>query len=484
MMLLPSCEFSTNILHKTSNIFASPTAQFLNARKNSRTPRFSFRCISELASHDFALGSIADVLHNKVMVAAALSSAIGRLSKPFTSAILYGKKFDFRAAIQAGGFPSTHSSVIFFFNILLFATGFSDVIFGLAIVYASLIMYDAQGVRRQVGIHAKELNKVMPKTMSLSTSSRNDANDLTDSFSKVPSLIIEKVSPLPVEEETSFQTKPTDSSSLVNSDNIVNGTTLPRSAVVVSDAEEGPESFTYFHTRLKESIGHTEIEVAAGALLGFLVLVASALSAAIGQLSKPFTSTILYGKKFDFSAAIQAGGFPSTHSSAAVATATSLALDRGFSDAVFGLAVVYACLIMYDAQGVRRQVGIHAKELNKILIKTALLPTSAGNDANDSANSFSRKPSSNIEKANPPSEEETSFRTKPGGSFSLLNSDGKINGTTLLRSTVVVPDAKEGPERVVFVHTRLKETIGHTKIEVAAGALLGFLVSLTVCPYV
>ncbi|KAI5674819.1 hypothetical protein M9H77_15183 [Catharanthus roseus] len=59
-----------------------------------------------------------------------------------------------------------------------------------------------------------------------------------------------------------------------------------------------------------------------------------------------------------------------------VATATTLGVERGFSDPIFGLAVVYACLIMYDAQGVRREVGNHAKALNrafsvhKIFVKT------------------------------------------------------------------------------------------------------------------
>ncbi|XP_012070168.1 uncharacterized protein LOC105632403 isoform X2 [Jatropha curcas] len=80
------------------------------------------------------------------------------------------------------------------------------------------------------------------------------------------------------------------------------------------------------------------------------VLIAAGASAAIGQLSKPFTSLLLYDKDFDFKTAFQAGGFPSTHSSAVVATATCLALERGFSDSIFGLTMVYAGLIMYDAQ--------------------------------------------------------------------------------------------------------------------------------------
>ncbi|XP_028115557.1 uncharacterized protein LOC114313347 isoform X4 [Camellia sinensis] len=82
------------------------------------------------------------------------------------------------------------------------------------------------------------------------------------------------------------------------------------------------------------------------------VLISAAVSATIGQLSKLFTSAILYGNSnsFDFKTVFRSGGFPSTHSSAAVATAMSLGFERGLSDAVFGLAVVYASLIMYDAQ--------------------------------------------------------------------------------------------------------------------------------------
>lgn len=47
----------------------------------------------------------------------------------------------------------------------------------------------------------------------------------------------------------------------------------------------------------------------------FQVLVSAVVSAAVGQLTKPFANTILYGKKFDFRTVFSSGGFPSTHSS-------------------------------------------------------------------------------------------------------------------------------------------------------------------------
>lgn len=192
------------------------------------------------------------------------------------------------------------------------------------------------------------------------------------------------------------------------------------------------------------------------------VLVAAVVSAAIGQVLKFSTSAILCGK-FDFKVAFQAGGFPSTHSSAAVATATALGLERGFSDAIFGLAVVYAGITMYDAQGVRREVGIHAKALNRVFSNTKLnsIPS---DDADRLVDSSSGKPSLKSESLDPLFlDEQSSFTTKQHNTSLLLKSDkGSRQNTCML-----IPP--------------LKESIGHTEIEVIAGALLGLCVSLAVC---
>ncbi|GAU33281.1 hypothetical protein TSUD_279550 [Trifolium subterraneum] len=93
--------------------------------------------------------------------------------------------------------------------------------------------------------------------------------------------------------------------------------------------------------------GETSLILSYGPILSGQLAV---VSMAIGQLSKPFTSVFLYGKEFDVKALVQAGGFPSSHSSATVACATLLGLERGLSDPIFGLALVYAGLVMYDAQ--------------------------------------------------------------------------------------------------------------------------------------
>ncbi|CAA7016252.1 unnamed protein product [Microthlaspi erraticum] len=160
------------------------------------------------------------------------------------------------------------------------------------------------------------------------------------------------------------------------------------------------------------------------------VLIAAGVSGAIGQLSKPFTSVVFYGKKLDFRAAFQAGGFPSTHSSSVVAAATAIAFERGFADSIFGLTVVYAALIMYDAQGVRREVGKHAKLLNRL---TAKYPE-------------------------------------------------RVEEMSLLKGNQVKPLKPLQSDKIISeeVYPPLKESIGHTEVEVIAGALFGFLVSFGV----
>ncbi|XP_050278546.1 uncharacterized protein LOC126720271 [Quercus robur] len=210
------------------------------------------------------------------------------------------------------------------------------------------------------------------------------------------------------------------------------------------------------------------------------VLVAAGISAAIGQLSKPFTSILLYGKDLDFKAAFQAGGFPSTHSSAVVATATIIALERGLSDSIFGLTVVYAGLIMYDAQGVRREVGNHAKVLNKVLAKIHVNSV----HTKDRENMIDSQPGTSLpvslERLGPHvSEEASSFTSKSTNSPLLLRSDDKMrqNNQAVLSSGSAA-NVEEGIERTIENLISLKESIGHTEVEVIAGALLGFFVSL------
>lgn len=72
-------------------------------------------------------------------------------------------------------------------------------------------------------------------------------------------------------------------------------------------------------------------------------------------------------KKFNFKRILGAGGMPSSHSAVVTSLATLIGKSQGINSPIFGLAVVFACVVMYDATGVRRAAGKQAKLLNKIV---------------------------------------------------------------------------------------------------------------------
>ena len=72
-------------------------------------------------------------------------------------------------------------------------------------------------------------------------------------------------------------------------------------------------------------------------------------------------------KKFNFKRILGAGGMPSSHSAVVVALCTMVGKEYGINSAIFGIAVIFAFVVMYDAAGVRRAAGKQAKLLNKIV---------------------------------------------------------------------------------------------------------------------
>ena len=72
-------------------------------------------------------------------------------------------------------------------------------------------------------------------------------------------------------------------------------------------------------------------------------------------------------KKFNFKRILGAGGMPSSHSAVVTSLATMVGKNYGTDSAIFAISVVFACVVMYDAAGVRRAAGKQAKLLNKII---------------------------------------------------------------------------------------------------------------------
>lgn len=122
----------------------------------------------------------------------------------------------------------------------------------------------------------------------------------------------------------------------------------------------------------------------------------------VAQLLKVIL-TLVISKRFDKSRILGSGGMPSSHSSMSVALMTTIGFRTGFDSAVFAVAFCFACIVMYDAAGVRQSTGKNAATLNQLL--------------------------------------------------DVLSGEGMISD-----------------------EERLKELVGHTPLQVAAGAILGLII--------
>jgi len=103
-----------------------------------------------------------------------------------------------------------------------------------------------------------------------------------------------------------------------------------------------------------------------GSLLANHVLVATLTAWALAQLLKLPLGYLLEGE-WDWSLLLSAGGMPSSHSALIVSAAHSIGLYQGFDSPLFGLALAVALIVLYDAAGVCRQAGEHARVINVIL---------------------------------------------------------------------------------------------------------------------
>jgi hypothetical protein len=139
---------------------------------------------------------------------------------------------------------------------------------------------------------------------------------------------------------------------------------------------------------------------------------------------------IVKNRKITLERLMGAGGMPSSHSAAVCGLATALARPEiaGLASPVFAVAAGFALIVMYDASGVRRAAGMHAREINQI--KNII--------------------------------EELEAAEKPGidGNAGMTNI-GEINKEN-------IEEKKE----------HLKEFIGHSPFEVFLGAAVGVIVGL------
>ncbi|MEG2787316.1 MAG: divergent PAP2 family protein [Romboutsia sp.] len=101
------------------------------------------------------------IFKNNLILLSLLALILAQVLKiPF--GYIINKKFDLKALFGTGGMPSSHSAFIVSLTIGIGrVSGVTSPIFALSFVFASIVMYDAMGIRRAAGEHAKLLNLLL-----------------------------------------------------------------------------------------------------------------------------------------------------------------------------------------------------------------------------------------------------------------------------------------------------------------------------------
>ena len=102
-----------------------------------------------------------EISQNYVLGTAAVSWFIAQLIK-FITAIVAERRFSPLLLVSSGGMPSSHTSFVVALSAMVgLQQGFDSAIFAISLVFSSVVMYDATGVRRHAGKQAEVLNMLV-----------------------------------------------------------------------------------------------------------------------------------------------------------------------------------------------------------------------------------------------------------------------------------------------------------------------------------
>jgi len=172
------------------------------------------------------------------------------------------------------------------------------------------------------------------------------------------------------------------------------------------------------------------------ACLGNGVLAWGLAACGLAQLSKLAIELVLH-RRWRPAVLIETGGMPSSHAALISGTAAGVGWQLGFANPLFALAAVVAFIVLYDASGVRHHAGLIAKRVNG-------LPAEIW-------------PSQPNARQLEPSQARSLPTSEPGPTAEPR------------------PTAEPGPiaEPASPAIKPLKESLGHTRLEVLVGSLIG-----------
>jgi acid phosphatase family membrane protein YuiD len=130
--------------------------------------------------------SIYDVLRNPVAVAGFLAWFLAQGLKPLFN-YFGARKWDWMLIISPGGMPSSHSALMTAVTTAIGLTvGWATPLYALSIAVTGVVVYDAMGVRRQAGIQAERINKLVEEVFNKTASAEYVIENLKEIIGHSP----------------------------------------------------------------------------------------------------------------------------------------------------------------------------------------------------------------------------------------------------------------------------------------------------------
>lgn len=105
--------------------------------------------------------SILEIIHNKPLWTAFAAFMIAQFIK-ITAGIIKTRSIPWDRIFGTGGMPSSHSAgVCALATTVGLINGFDSSLFAISLTFASIIMYDATGIRWAAGKHAQTINMLV-----------------------------------------------------------------------------------------------------------------------------------------------------------------------------------------------------------------------------------------------------------------------------------------------------------------------------------
>jgi acid phosphatase family membrane protein YuiD len=105
-------------------------------------------------------------MDHQILITGTVACFSAQFLKTLTT-LMKERKLNFKVAVGTGGMPSSHTAlVVGTATAVGLVHGFNTALFDVAVVFASIVMYDATGLRRAAGRQASVLNKIMDELSS------------------------------------------------------------------------------------------------------------------------------------------------------------------------------------------------------------------------------------------------------------------------------------------------------------------------------